>query len=171
LFLVGTWRGTGTVLPRGVAYAETSTFAILKRTPQATVVAYEQRTRHAATGAPMHAENGFLKILAGDSPQRAELALSHPFSVNEMYARATLDSAAKVFEAEATEADGSFQRGPTARGAKATTVRRKYALAADGATLIYDLYLGVDGAAPKHHLHCEMTRVEAPPTGGSSGVS
>ena len=46
----------------------------------------------------LHAENGFLKILpklkdAGGNPNqfKAELMLSHPFSVNEFYKEAVFD--------------------------------------------------------------------------------
>mmetsp|Transcript_23428 Transcript_23428/g.59862 ORF Transcript_23428/g.59862 Transcript_23428/m.59862 type:complete len:170 (-) Transcript_23428:89-598(-) len=157
-FLVGTWRGQGAVLPRDIKYNEVSTFTLL-RTEPAVIVNWQQFTKSADSGAPMHAENGFLKILpmpAGDSAHKAELLLSHPFGVNEMYTNATFDFGSQTLTCEASDKDGSFQRSPFAKGRQTTSVKRVYRL--EGDKLVYDMYLGVEGAEQQHHLHCEMVK-------------
>ncbi|CAK9051357.1 unnamed protein product [Durusdinium trenchii] len=144
-FIVGTWKGKGKVLPRGVEYLESSTFLLLKTEP-ATVINWQQFTKNAETQKPMHAENGFLKILPmpeeGDV-KKAELMLSHPFSVNEYYKTAHFDFAQNIFECLADTED-CFQRGPSAGGKSASGSRRVYKLEDD--RLIYDMYLRTDGS-------------------------
>ena len=74
----------------------------------------------------MHAENGFLKILPKPEEgevKKAELMLSHPFSVNECYKSAQFDFAQNIFEC-AAETEDCFQRGPSAMGKLATGSRR-----------------------------------------------
>ena len=106
-FLLGTWKGRGKVLPKGVEYLETFTCLILKSEP-AMVINWQQFTKHAESLKPMHAENGFLKILPKPEEgevKNAELMLSHPFSVNEYYKSGRFDFAQNVFECSAeTEA-------------------------------------------------------------------
>ena len=69
---------------------------LLKKEP-AIVINWQQFTKHSENGMGLHAENGFLKILPalkeGGNPNqhKAELMLSHPFSVNEFYRDATFD--------------------------------------------------------------------------------
>eukprot|EP00434_Breviolum_minutum_P017008 symbB.v1.2.015005.t1/scaffold1110.1/size137258/8 len=158
-FLVGTWKGKGKVLPKGIEFLESSTFLLL-RTEPAIVVNWQQFTKHAETLKPMHAENGFLKILPkpdeGDV-KKAELMLSHPFSVNEFYKTAHFDFAQNIFECVADTED-CFQRGPSAGGKTATGSRRIYKL--EDGKLVYDMYLRTDGSDEfVHHLHCEMEQV------------
>ncbi|CAJ1414409.1 unnamed protein product [Effrenium voratum] len=158
-FLVGTWKGRGRVLPKGPEYLETSTFLLL-RTEPAIVVNWQQFTKHAETLKPMHAENGFLKILPKPSEgdvRQAELMLSHPFSVNEYYKTGHFDFAANRFECLADSED-CFQRGPSASGKAATGSRRIYRL--EEGKLVYDMFLRTEGEEFVHHLHCEMEKVE-----------
>ena len=60
-FLAGVWAGEGSVYAK-VPYKETMTWQVL-RTEPAIVINWQQFTKHATEGFPMHAENGFLKIL------------------------------------------------------------------------------------------------------------
>lgn len=165
-FLLGTWKGQGTVTSNGLKYNETSTFTLLRSEP-AMIVNWQQFTKHSESGKPLHAENGFLKILpvkitaaddgleSGSSGYKAELMLSHPFSVNEFYKKGSFSFEGNSFRCEASEESGSFQRGPAAKGKAVTAMRREYRLDESG-KLVYDIWLGVDGAEPKHHLHCEL---------------
>ncbi len=88
LFFLGKWRGKGLVLEKGLTYLEELTFTQLRSEP-AIVVNVQQFTKHGETGAPLHAENGFVKILPlkpdapQDSPRTVEVMFSHPFSLNE----------------------------------------------------------------------------------------
>ena len=83
LFFQGKWRGKGLVLEKGLTYQEELTFIVL-RTEPAIVVNAQQFTKHAETGAPLHAENGFIKILPGaEGERKVEANYSHPFGLNE----------------------------------------------------------------------------------------
>ena len=153
--LEGEWKGTGTVLASGTKYNEMFSLKVLKTEP-AIVVNWQQFTK-SQEGKPMHAENGFLKILPkklDNGSNVTELMLSHPFGVNEL-SSGSWDS--EKSELKSIAADAScFQRGKTASGKTATHLSRTYTLSSDGQTLSYDVHLGVDGSEPKHHLHCEM---------------
>jgi len=83
VFFEGKWRGKGLVIEKGLTYTEELTFTVL-RTEPAIVVNAQQFTKHAETGAPLHAENGFVKILpVGDAERKVEANFSHPFGLNE----------------------------------------------------------------------------------------
>ena len=160
-FLLGTWKGRGKVLPRGVEYLETFTCLLLRSEP-AMVINWQQFTKNAESLKPMHAENGFLKILPkpeGAEVKKAELMLSHPFSVNEYYKSGQFDFTQNVFEC-AAETEDCFQRGPTAGGKLATGSRRVYKLTEEG-KLVYDMFLRTEGSEEfVHHLHCELEKEE-----------
>lgn len=154
VFFEGKWRGKGLVLEKGLAYAEELTFIVL-RTEPAIVVNAQQFTKHAESGAPLHAENGFVKILpVGDPEKKVEATFSHPFGLNE-FAYGTFNGERLVLEA--SEA-GCFQRGKSAKGKQTTFFRREYWLNETG-NLCYKMFLGVDGAAPFEHLNGELSPV------------
>ena len=158
-FFLGKWRGKGLVLgvPKSpVNYLEETTFTLV-RTEPAIVISLQQNTRHAESGAPMHAENGFVKILPpkdGMSGRAVEMMLSHPFSLNE-FEYGTYDGESLRVESSKPE---HFQRGITAKGKQATRFRREYWLNEKG-HLCYKMYLGVDGADPYEHLNGELEPV------------
>ena len=85
-FLTGQWQGAGTVLVHGkvIPYDETTEFKLLRMEP-VIVYNYQQFTKHAESGKPMHAENGFWKIFppGPDGLRKVEASFSHPFSLNE----------------------------------------------------------------------------------------
>ena len=86
VFFQGKWRGKGVVIEKGLGYNEELTFTVL-RTEPAIVVNAQSFTKHAETGAPLHAENGFVKILpaGGEATEerKVEASYSHPFGLNE----------------------------------------------------------------------------------------
>ena len=155
IFLVGDWQGIGEVIGKDLQYKEMSQFHVVKEEP-AIVVNWQQFTKHNTTEKPLHAENGFLKILpmkavgATGNQFKAELMLSHPFSVNEMYRQCVYDFDNNTLIAEAYD-ENCFQRGPTAKGRKITGVKRVYKLGANG-TLEYDMHLAIEGGSLEHHL-------------------
>mmetsp|Transcript_17182 Transcript_17182/g.22340 ORF Transcript_17182/g.22340 Transcript_17182/m.22340 type:complete len:155 (+) Transcript_17182:34-498(+) len=151
VFLAGSWEGEGLVLPKGIKYKEKAEFRLLKEKP--ILLNWQQFTQNPENGMPMHAENGFLKVLPSGE---AELLLSHPFSANEIYRSVQLDSTSLTCE------DCQIQRGPLAKGKFTTYVKRVYRLDDDGNTLNYDLYLGVDNNEPYHHLKAKLTRSSQP---------
>ena len=118
------------------------------------VINYQQFTKHAETGAGLHAESGFIKILP-DGKHTTEIMLTHPFSVCEIYKNAVFNFDDNTLEAEALTED-CFQRGPTAKGKKITGVKRNYKI--DSGKLVYDIQLAVDGGELKNHLHCVLEK-------------
>ncbi len=80
-FLLGTWRGRGHGdYPTITAfdYLEEVTISGMPKP----VLAYQQRTRHAETEAPLHAESGWLR-LPGGVP---ELTIAQPTGIVEVHA-------------------------------------------------------------------------------------
>ena len=63
--ILGTWRGTGEgsfpTLSASFRYTEELCFEAVH--PTKPVIAYSHRTANAETGAPMHRESGFMKLL------------------------------------------------------------------------------------------------------------
>ena len=81
----GVWQGTGMVVHKEMPYNERSEFKVLRNSP-ATIVNVQQFTKHAQTGMPLHAENGFFKVFPQkDENQfcKVEASYSHPFGMNE----------------------------------------------------------------------------------------
>eukprot|EP00356_Strombidium_inclinatum_P004902 CAMPEP_0170497232 /NCGR_PEP_ID=MMETSP0208-20121228/24155_1 /TAXON_ID=197538 /ORGANISM="Strombidium inclinatum, Strain S3" /LENGTH=121 /DNA_ID=CAMNT_0010773987 /DNA_START=50 /DNA_END=411 /DNA_ORIENTATION=+ len=119
------------------------------KTDPAIVINWQQFTKNADTGAPLHAENGFLKILPmplaeiGSECYKAELMLSHPFSVNEMYKDCFFNFENSELFAQALDPE-CFQRGPTSKGREVTGYKRHFRLSEEN-QLMYDAWLGFNG--------------------------
>ena len=79
-FLLGTWRGTGEgVYPTidSFRYEEEARFTHTGRP----FLVYSSKTWHPDTGRPMHAENGFIRIM---DEGRVELVIAHAFGITEI---------------------------------------------------------------------------------------
>ena len=79
-FLLGAWKGKGegiypTIEP--FSYLEIATYTHVGKP----FIAYSQRTSDAATGAPLHAETGYLRAVDGD---RAEMVIVQPSGIMEL---------------------------------------------------------------------------------------
>jgi hypothetical protein len=146
-FLLGTWSGGGegeypTIEP--FSYRETVTFAHVGKP----FVAYGQRTADPATGVPMHAETGYLRVVGAG---RVELVIAQPTGVVELHegtvaisatgGRLDLRSTAVVCTATAKEV---------------TEVTR--AIEVDGDRLRYRLAMAAVGQPLTHHLAAELVR-------------
>lgn len=142
--LPGTWEGTGeghypTIEPFG--YREQLTFTQLPGKP---ILAYVQRTRHADTDEPLHAECGYVRV----DDDRVELVISQPTGFAEVH--------------HARGDDGVYAFGVTALGRTATalrvaTVRRHWVVSDD--LLVVDLWMSYAGVVDGHHLRSELRRV------------
>ncbi|GGI07832.1 UPF0678 fatty acid-binding protein-like protein [Egicoccus halophilus] len=146
--LVGTWAGAGEghypTIDR-FTYTEQVTFTHVGRP----FLAYAQRTTSPATGLPMHAETGFLRVVGSDDPARPaiELVLAHPTGVAEVE--------------EGSLADGVLELATTTVGLTATakpvrSLRRRFVL--DGDVLAYDLWMAHADTPETHHLRATLHR-------------
>jgi hypothetical protein len=141
--LLGTWEGDGhgdypTI--EAFTYREQVTFAHVGKP----FLAYAQRTWHPETGAPMHAETGYLRLAEGG---RAELVLAHPTGIVEVE-EGTFDGAR--FELATTTV------GRTATAKDVRGLRRAATL--DGDELTYDLWMAYADVPETHHLHAVLRR-------------
>lgn len=145
--LLGSFHGPGrgdypTIDPFG--YEETVTFGHVGKP----FLAYTQRTVHPETGAPMHAECGYLRHV-GDG--RLELVLAHPTGIVEVE-QGQLEIAADVVALEL--ATTTVGRTETAKDVRA--LRRRFVL--DGDELRYDLWMAHADTPMTHHLAARLRR-------------
>ncbi|MDA3041370.1 MAG: FABP family protein [Actinomycetota bacterium] len=144
-FLLGTWRGRGeghypTIDSFG--YFEEITFGHVGKP----FIAYTQKTRHADTDLPLHAEAGYFRP-AG--PTTFEFIVVQPSGIVEVHdgsiegQHLTLDTT-------------SVLTTPTAKSV--TQVRR--VIEVDGDTLTYDLSMAAVGEPFQHHLHATLIRAD-----------
>jgi hypothetical protein len=146
--LIGTFAGEGageypTIEP--FTYREQVTFGHVGKP----FLAYGQRTSHPVTGAPMHAETGYLRVVPGGG---VELVLAHPTGIVE------------VEEGHLEVADGSVVLdlatttvAVTATAKDVRALRRRFTL--DGDTLRYELSMAHADTPLTHHLAAVLHRV------------
>jgi hypothetical protein len=145
--LLGTWAGEGegrypTIEP--FRYREDVTFSHAGKP----FVAYRQATVNLATGAPAHAESGYIRAVG---PGRAELVLAHPTGIVEIAEGEVLD-----------QPDGvalhllSTTVARTATAKEVTTVERRVTVSGD--TLRYQVAMAAVGLPLQHHLAAELRR-------------
>ena len=147
-FLLGVWRGAGegsypTIESFG--YTEEVTFSHVGKP----FLVYGQRTKHAETGLPLHAETGYWRPV-GDGG--FEVVLSHPTGVGE--------SLAGNFEP--ASGGGTFDLRSdsimlTATAVSVTETTRRFVI--DGDALSYDLAMAAVDQPLTHHLRAELQRV------------
>jgi len=146
-FLLGTWKGTGsgeypTIEP--FAYNEEVVFGHVGKP----FLAYSQKTRHAVTGQPLHAETGYLRAIADGS---AEFVVVQPSGIVESH-RGRI---------EGTVLNLSLDFVRTTATAKAVVdVRRSLTVASIAGQQImsYDVAMAAVGLPLTHHLHAELTK-------------
>lgn len=145
--LLGTWSGRGT----GV-YPTIDTFDYFEEVvfghAGKPFLAYQQRTRDAADGKPLHVETGYLRV---PQPGHLEWVLAHPTGITEIeVGRYTV--AGPVITAElATTAVGL---SPTAK--EVTALERS--LRIDGDELTYTLGMAAVGLPMQEHLSAVLLR-------------
>lgn len=145
--LVGTFAGEG----RGdyptieaFEYRETVTFGHVGKP----FLAYRQATSHPTSGAPMHAESGYLRHV-GDG--RVELVLAHPTGIVEVE-EGNLETAADVVALELT----TTAIGLTGTAKDVRSLRRRFVL--DGDELRYDVWMAHADTPETHHLAARLRR-------------
>jgi hypothetical protein len=147
-FLLGTWRGEGhgeypTIEP--FDYVEEVTFGHVGKP----FLAYQQRTRHAVTDLPLHAESGYLRPAGrdDDGALQVELVLAHPSGILEL-------ALGSVHDTEIALASASVRGTPTAK--EVTGVERD--INVDGDTLTYAVRMAAVGVPMTHHLAATLRR-------------
>lgn len=150
--LLGTWQGRGhgdypTI--EAFDYLEQVTFAHVGKP----FLAYSQRTRHAMTDQPLHAEAGYVR--PGGEHGTVELVIAQPTGITEVHTGTVEDDDGRVVVDLRCDAPGLT---PTAR--RVTTVRRRILLDAD--VLAYDLWMGHADTPETHHLAATLQRQETP---------
>lgn len=146
-FLLGTWSGGGdgeypTI--SAFTYRETVTFTHAGKP----FVAYAQRTFDPATGAPMHAETGYLRPVGVG---RVELVIAQPTGVVELH-----EGSAWVSDTGGRLELHSTAVMCTATAKEVTEVTR--AIEIDGDRLRYRLAMAAVGQPLTHHLAAELMR-------------
>lgn len=142
-FLVGTWRGAGSgsyPTIEGFSYNEEITFGHVGKP----FLAYGQKTKHAETGLPMHAESGYWRLHDG---RNAELVLAHPTGIVEVLAGSWADG---VFDLRSVSVVGT----PTAKSV--TETHRRFEIVGD--ELRYDVAMAAVGEPLTHHLSAVLQR-------------
>lgn len=143
-FLVGTWRGGGTGSYPTIddfAYTEEITFGHVGKP----FLAYGQKTRHGSTGAPLHAETGYLRCPDDAAP---EFVIAQPTGIVEVLS-VTIDGTTIDLASEHVHL--------TATAVSVTQVNRH--IEVDGDTLCYQVAMAAVGEPMTHHLHAELHRV------------
>ncbi len=142
--LIGTWRGTGA--------GEYPTIESFRYVEEVTIghvgkpfLAYSQKTRHAETDHPLHAEQGYFRPVGLD---QLELVVAQPSGIVEVH-EGTIDGG------EIELASVIVATSSTAK--EVTTVRR--CLTVDGDTMRYEVDMGAVGQPLQHHLRAELSRV------------
>ncbi len=144
-FLLGEWHGSGegrypTIEPFG--YNEQVEFRHVGKP----FVSYVQRTKHAETGLPLHAESGYLRPVGVDA---VEFVVVQPSGIVEVHA-GTVDAGSGSIVLEATD----VLTTPTAK--EVSAVRRS--LSVDGDALSYTVDMGAVGQPLQHHLSATLHR-------------
>lgn len=147
--LLGTWSGRGVgeyPTIETFEYREEVTFGHVGKP----FLAYSQRTKHAETDLPLHAESGYWRAIG---PGALEVVLAHPTGILESLAGsltptesglvATLDSAAVTLSPTAVQVD---------------QIRRVFTL--DGDTLHYTVAMAAVGRELTHHLEATLERAK-----------
>ena len=142
-WLLGAWAGSGeghypTI--ESFAYNEQVEFGHVGKP----FISYVQRTKHAETGMPLHAEAGYFRPVGTDA---IELVLVQPSGIVEMHEGAV---AGMSIDLTAT----SVQTTATAKDV--TEVRRTLTVTDD--VLTYDVHMAAVGLQLQHHLAATLHR-------------
>jgi hypothetical protein len=164
--LIGTFEGDGsgdypTIEP--FRYRERVSFGEVGKP----FLAYTQRTWHPDSGAPMHAEMGYLRVLppVAGGPVAVELVLAHPTGVVEVQEGGLSVATPQRPPEDAAASDPGPLRleltsttiGLTATAKDVRSLRRVVEL--DGDRLVYDLWMAYADVPETHHLHADLVRV------------
>ncbi|MFT7597556.1 MAG: hypothetical protein ACI8TP_000476 [Acidimicrobiales bacterium] len=142
-WIVGSWAGGGSG-----RYPTIESFDYVEQVEFGHVgkpfLSYVQRTKHAETGLPLHAEAGYIRPVGRD---RAELVVSQPSGISEVH-EGVIDGQTISFR--------SVSVVTTATAKDVTEVHRT--ITVDGDTLSYTVAMGAVGLERQHHLAATLQR-------------
>lgn len=145
--LLGTWVGSGTGEYPTIddfTYGESITFSHVGKP----FVAYTQRTRHLDTGAPMHAESGYLRV---PRPGSIEIVMAQPTGLAEVYEGAVVGGDAPlVIDVRSTSI------GSTTSAKEVMITERTISVTGDD--LRYTFRMAAVGQPLQHHLSASLRR-------------
>lgn len=146
-FLLGTWRGPGAgsyPTIESFSYREEVTFGHVGKP----FVSYSQRTQHATTGEPLHAEAGYVRAIGGNA---IEFVVVQPSGIVELHVGTATDSRLELTL-------HNVQTTPAAKSV--TNVVRSWWVHGlpDQPVLSYDVSMAAVGRDLTHHLHADLTR-------------
>jgi hypothetical protein len=150
--LVGTWDGEGSG-----RYPTIDPFAYLETIELwhngKPFLGYQQRTRHPESGAPMHTESGYWRVVPApvDLPAGAigiEGVIAHPTGLAEILTGAATGGRVDV-------ATTTVARTPGAK--EVTAVERR--IEVDGDVLTYEVHMAAVGQPLQFHLAATLHRV------------
>jgi hypothetical protein len=145
--LLGTWEGSGegeypTI--EDFSYLESITFSHAGKP----FIAYSQRTRHPVSGAPMHAEAGYLRM---PTPGSIEIVMAQPTGLTEIYEGAVVSTATTlVIDVRSTAVTRT-------RTAKEVSVTER-TVTVSGDDLQYTFRMAAVGLPLQHHLSATLRR-------------
>ncbi len=146
--LLGTWRGRGTgIYPtiESFDYLEEITFGHVGKP----FIAYAQKTRHAVTQLPLHAESGYFRPVGADS---VEFVVAQPTGIVELHEG----------DVTATENGISFELVSTLVALTGTASNVESVVRSvhvDGDSMSYRLDMAAVGLELQHHLSAQLERV------------
>lgn len=161
--LLGTWRGRGegsypTIESFG--YLEEVTFGHVGKP----FIAYTQKTRHAETELPLHAEAGYLRPVG---PDRLELVLVQPSGIVELHEGSVVtgpdhdDSTGLVIDLASTQVLTTASAKDAAAVTRSITIADRAAESEQqGPELSYRLSMAAVGLELQHHLAATLRRVD-----------
>lgn len=145
--LLGTWEGSGSGEYPTIddfAYAESITFTHVGKP----FIAYTQRTKHPETGAPMHAETGYLRV---PRPGSIEIVMAQPTGLAEIYEGAVVGGDAPlVIDVRSTSINSTSS-------AKEVTITER-TISVTGDDLHYTFRMAAVGQPLQHHLSATLHR-------------
>lgn len=142
-WLVGSWSGEGAgryPTIESFDYTEQVEFGHVGKP----FLSYVQRTKHAETGLPLHAETGYIRPVGTG---RAELVIAQPSGITEIH-DGVVDGQSMSFR--------SVSVVTTATAKDVTAVHRS--LRVHGDTLTYTVEMAAVGLELQHHLAATLQR-------------